>query len=392
MRLRFFSLVSAGIVSFFLVGCASVQEKKEGDMLQHRSPSTRPLKPGEKVTPPLKIGLLLPLSGTHQRLGRAFQQAAELSLFEGPSSANVVLIPRDTQGTRQGAQQAFLACLQEGVQGFLGPLFAFEVKAIQPLLKQAQKPLLTFSTDASVLGGGIFTLGFLPIPQVHYILEDASREGLKKIAAILPKGAYGTLMAQEIKKVAVEQDLSIEVIGTYDARRMRGALEAQGELRESVEALSRGAFQAVLIPEGGKTLEKILSTLYQAKLPDPLLLFLGTGQWEQNRTSVFPYFENAKIAAPSLEGYEAFQKRFSEIYGLPCPRIATLAYDAVALIKVLEQTPGQFSTQNLLDFSGFRGVDGRFRFLPNGHIERELSILTFSGGKLQTLKEAPTAF
>ncbi|MGL4426300.1 MAG: penicillin-binding protein activator [Alphaproteobacteria bacterium] len=388
MQRCFFSCISllfAGVLSLYLSGCTSFQAK-EGRVSKHSPTSPPALKPGKKPSVPLKVGLLLPLSGPHQQLGKAFQRAAELSLFDGDGATNIVLVARDTQGTQQGAQQAFSSCLQEGVQGFLGPLFAFEVKSIQPLLKQAQKPLLTFSTDTTLLGDGIFTLGFLPIPQIRCILEDASQEGLKKIAAILPKGSYGKLMTEEIQKFAFQYQLSVDVVGYYDPKRMGNDQQAKEELQGIMNALERDAFQAILIPEGGKSLEKILATFSQANLSMPSPLFLGTGQWQQSQTASFPYLEQAKIAAPSLEGYNLFQKRFSKVYGAPCPRIATLAYDAITLMKALEQLPGHFSKENLLDASGFQGIDGAFRFLPNGQIERGLSILIFSKGKWEVFK------
>ncbi|MGL5784406.1 MAG: penicillin-binding protein activator [Alphaproteobacteria bacterium] len=387
MRRCFFSCISlmfAGLLSLCLPACTSFQAEGERTS-KHKPASSSVLKPGETIRAPLKVGLLLPLSGPHQQLGKAFQQAAELSLFEGEGATNIVLIPRDTQGTQQGAQQAILSCLQEGVQGFIGPLFAFEVKAVQPFLKQVQKPLLTFSTDTSLLGDGIFTLGFLPIPQIRRILEAAHQEGLKKIAAILPKGNYGKLMTEEIQKTAFQHQLSVDVVGYYDPKRMGNDLQAREELQGIMDALGRDAFQAILIPEGGKSLEKILTLFSQAKFSVSSPIFLGTGQWEQGRMLALPYLEQAKIAAPDLEGYELFRKRFSNVYGgAPCPRIATLAYDAVTLIKTLEKLPGHFSKENLLGASGFHGIDGVFKFLPKGQIERRLSILIFSNGKWET--------
>lgn len=60
--------------------------------------------------------------------------------------------------------------------------------------------------------------------------------------------------------------------------------------------------------------------------------------------------------------------------------------NAITLMKALEQLPGHFSKENILDASGFQGIDGAFRFLPNGQIERGLSILIFSNGKWEIFK------
>ena len=56
-------------------------------------------------------------------------------------------------------------------------------------------------------------------------------------------------------------------------------------------------------------------------------------------------------------------------------RTATLAYDAVALVAALARTQGpqRFSPEVLTNPSGFAGIDGLFRFRPDGTNERGLA-------------------
>ena len=75
-------------------------------------------------------------------------------------------------------------------------------------------------------------------------------------------------------------------------------------------------------------------------------------------------------------------------------RTATLAYDAVALIAALVKTQGpqRFSEETLTNASGFTGIDGLFRFRPDGSNQRGLSVLrvTTTGG--QIVSPAPKSF
>ena len=91
--------------------------------------------------------------------------------------------------------------------------------------------------------------------------------------------------------------------------------------------------------------------------------------------------------------------RYKDTYGTPPPRVATLAYDAAALAAVLTRSAygaGQepnFSLQALTQSSGFAGVDGAFRFLLSGEVERQLAILTVrKGGGFEVLDPAPLGF
>ncbi len=67
-------------------------------------------------------------------------------------------------------------------------------------------------------------------------------------------------------------------------------------------------------------------------------------------------------------------------------RTASLAYDAVALIAALVKTQGaqRFSEEMLTNSSGFTGIDGLFRFRPDGTNQRGLAVMrvTPTGGQI----------
>ncbi len=76
-----------------------------------------------------------------------------------------------------------------------------------------------------------------------------------------------------------------------------------------------------------------------------------------------------------------------------------MAYDAAALAAVLTRAAYEagrepdFSPRTLTQSSGFSGVDGAFRFLPGGEVQRLLAILTVrQGGGFEVLDPAPSSF
>ena len=93
--------------------------------------------------------------------------------------------------------------------------------------------------------------------------------------------------------------------------------------------------------------------------------------------------------------------QYKLIYGAKAPRLATLAYDATALSAVFAQsndaTVGEVP-RSLYKFStivtphGFKGLDGVFRFVPAGFVERGLSVLQVGERKNKTLSRAPEKF
>lgn len=72
--------------------------------------------------PPVKIAVLVPLSGQYQQLGKDLLHAAYLAMFD-LDNKQIVLLPGDTKGTASGAAAAATSALQEGAEIIIGPVF-----------------------------------------------------------------------------------------------------------------------------------------------------------------------------------------------------------------------------------------------------------------------------
>ena len=138
--------------------------------------SAQPAEPVEELPPEVRVGLLLPLSGPAEALGRDMLDAAQMALFDVGEN-KLMLLPRDTAGTPAGARRAAAEVIEEGAEVILGPLFAPAVAAVSPLAAQADIRVLAFSNDASVATDGTFLLGFRPEEQVRRVVEYALANG-----------------------------------------------------------------------------------------------------------------------------------------------------------------------------------------------------------------------
>src|SRR3546814_4017601 len=98
----------------------------------------------------------LPTTGPNAALGQSIAYAANLALLDS-GNRRVRLTVYNTAG---GAAAAAQRALAEGNRLFLGPLLAPDVRAIQGMSRAANVPILTFSNDASLAGGGTYVLGF----------------------------------------------------------------------------------------------------------------------------------------------------------------------------------------------------------------------------------------
>jgi hypothetical protein len=136
-------------------------------------------------------------------------------------------------------------------------------------------------------------------------------------------------------------------------------------------------FDALLLPEGGARLKQIASQVRAAAGNTRSVRLLGSGLWDVPDVGTEPALIGGWFASAPPEARHDFEQRFTATYGHPPPRLASLGYDSAALAAVLArgQAGEPFSQQAILNPSGFTGVDGLFRFAPNGLVQRGLAVL-----------------
>ena len=76
---------------------------------------------------------------------------------------------------------------------------------------------------------------------------------------------------------------------------------------------------------------------------------------------------------------------------MPHP-LAGLAYDGIAAVGALVKSGRGLTRADLTQPTGFEGVGGVFRLLPDGSNERGLAVATITDGDVRILSPAPQSF
>jgi ABC-type sugar transport system substrate-binding protein len=346
-------------------------------------PAQPPLVAG---TGQVKVGLILPLSasGNAALAAQSMKNAAEMALaeFQNP---NIQLLIKDDSGTPQGAQQGTQQALDEGAEIILGPLFAQSVPATAQAARGRGVPVIAFSTDSSVAGRGVYLLSFLPESDVNRIVEYAAGTGKRSFAALLPENAYGNVVEAAFKPVVARRGGRIAAFEKYGADRATAA-------RNVAQAL--GSADALFMADDGESVVTVSDALTGAGANLKNIQLLGTGLWDNPRVFASPALQGGLYAAPDPAGFRSFSGRYRGKYGADPVRTATLAYDAVALVAALARTQGpqRFSSEVLINPSGFAGIDGLFRFRPDGTNERGLAVMKVTNGGGVAVAGSPKSF
>jgi ABC-type branched-subunit amino acid transport system substrate-binding protein len=333
----------------------------------------------------VKVGLILPLSaaGNAGVAAQSMKNAAEMALaeFQNP---NIQLLIKDDGGSPQGAQQGTQQALDEGAEIILGPLFALSVPATAQGTRARGISVIAFSTDSSVAGRGVFLLSFLPESDVNRIIEYAASIGKRSFAALLPDNAYGNVVEVAFKQAVARRGGRVVAFEKYGADRAGVARIAQ----------SLGQADALLLADDGDSVVATADALAAAGANLKNIQLLGTGLWDNPRVFNSATLRGGLYAAPDPSGFRSFSGRYHAKYNADPVRTATLAYDAVALVAALARTQGgqRFSAEVLTNPSGFAGIDGVFRFRPDGTNERGLAVMKVAPGGSQPVAGSPKSF
>ncbi|PHQ66611.1 MAG: penicillin-binding protein activator, partial [Sneathiella sp.] len=327
-----------------------------------------------------------------------------------------------------GAESAAAEALVDGAELILGPLFSSSVPSVRALAQSRDVNVVTFSTDTSVAGDGVYMMGLTVGQQLRRIMEFSYRQGLLNFAVLAPDTAYGDAVINTVFSASDElgltvarvmryplniepgsQDLHIiaKILGDYTQRQKLLAEEiklyenetddASKEYVKKLEKLDTFGdvpFDALIIPEGGARLKELAPLLSYYDIDPEVVQFIGTGLWDDQSLTTEPALVGGWFSAPSPAKAKAFVEKFSSIYGYAPSRIASIAYDATALAGLLAQDPAEtrFDRIALENINGFTGYDGVFRFPASGVAERGLAILEVGQRDLLMVEPAPVGF
>ena len=288
----------------------------------------------------------------------------------------------------RGAQQAAQQALDEGAEIVLGPLFALTVAPVARAARARGVPVIAFSTDTNAAARGVYLLSFLPESDVERIVSYAASQGRRSFAALVPDNAYGSVTEAAFKQAVGRSGGRVIALERYPLDRA----QMQAPVRNVAQAASHA--DAIFIPDGADAVPTIVQTLTANGIDTKRVQLLGTGLWEDAQIFSNPLLDGAWYAGPDSTGFRNFSVRYRGRYGRDPVRTASLAYDAVALVAALVKTQGsqRFADNVLTNSSGFTGIDGLFRFRPDGTNQRGLAVLRVSPTGGQVISPPPKGF
>jgi branched-chain amino acid transport system substrate-binding protein len=327
-----------------------------------------------------RIALLVPLSGPNAGVGQSINNATQLAVLD-TGTDQLRITTYDTAG---GAVTAAQRAVADGAQLILGPLLADDVRAVSPIARSANVPLISFSNDTGVAGNGAYLMGYAPSQSIDRVVSFARSRGVSSFAGLVPNGLYGQRASTAFLRSVEGAGGQVVSLQVYE----------RGQASPAVTRLNAKApFGAVLIADGGAAGAAIAPGVKRAS---PGVHLLGTELWNSDasiggRTAL----NGAWFASVSDTLYRQFATKYRARFGSAPYRLSSLGYDAVLLaVRISRDWPMNrpFPEARLRDAGGFAGIDGAFRDAVPAKTERALEVQEIRGGTTTVVSPAPSDF
>ncbi len=394
------------------------EPKASYDFLESRDLST-PKSRKEKT----KVALFLPFSGKNKELGWHLYNSAILSLFDNDLNNNIELVLIDSKDTPQEAAKSFKEIVKQNIKIVIGPVFSQSVEAIENDVKNNNIVAISLSNNPKLVGktsdkGGVFLAGLMPEAQVEKLVSYAISQNKKSFSIIAPNNQYGLIMTDLIKKFAKAKDGTFITSEFYNsnskdfsdiAKRVTKAFKVPARLAEGggnklqknsvVKDSDRIYAKIIFIPESGKTLSRIVEEINVQNEDERDFQLVGSSQWDDITTLADRNLIGSWFVAPENDKFRTFEKSYYQNFDRFPPRISAIIYDSVAVVADLAEKKkdsslemSDFTTYSVWPKNGFQGIDGLFRFLPNGLVQRNLAMLQVNPNRFETIDKPVEKF
>jgi ABC-type branched-subunit amino acid transport system substrate-binding protein len=355
------------------------------------------VEPGQfNAAAPVRIALLAPFgTGDAEREARAqsIENAARLAVRD-IQGATIELVTYGTAEDPATAAQAAQRAIGEGAHLIVGPVFSSSVAAVQPIAAAANVPVLSLSNNTEVAGNGAYVLGVTFEDSARRALTEAAAQGLRRVGLIHTDDVEGRVARDGVRAAAIQT--GTQVVATASYPRSQQGIPASAEAY--VNAMISSGAEVVVMNDRDAGLVYASSFLPFHGLDTRDIQLVSLSPLENEAFARERTLRGAWFAVPDPELEELFTLRYSSVYGEEPHVLAGLAYDAVAAAGAMlvdaqqTQDATPFSAEDIQTPLGFAGVNGVFRFTPNGHIERGLTLMRVTDNAPEVVSPAPGRF
>ena len=359
---------------------------------EHEAPETQ----NQPVAPPAassgSVALLVPYGSEDENnteLARNLENGARLAAAElRGTEINIRVYP--TAGTAEGAVEAATQAIDEGAGAILGPVFGNAAAAVGPVAAASGVPVFSFSNRTEIAGNNVYLLGYTHSNAAERILGFGMDRGKAKVVVVHADTASGWASREAVEAAA--ERLGIEFVGAVSHEFSQiGVVNAVPKIVAAVNDAE--ADMLILTGNTAGALPMLAQLVPEAGIDPSIVQFAGLTRWDIPPGNLrikglqggwFP------LPDPNLAASFSYRYRY-EFNEAPHP-LTGLSYDGIAAISQILTDGGRLDKASITAPAGFSGADGKFRFNPDGTIERSLAVAEVRNFQKVVISPSPRAF
>ena len=363
----------------------------------------------------VKIGLMLPLSGEHYRIGRSLLNAAQMAL-EKINGNNLIVYIADTGDDRQLLENLYFLINKE-IDVLIGPVFTDKIIKIKDILIENEIITISLSNNSELIENRFHAFGLTLEDEINELLVYSLARNFKRYAVVTPDNNYGRRVKKYIEKFnSINNQLKFKfiiydeespdfyevskLISDFENRKIK--LEYEIELlkkADSIENLEKLKelekldtygeldFEAILLlTQNFNELSNLSSILPYYDVDPKKIQYMGNSLWSKDQALKEPGLENGYFTARNIDSRKIFETTYAQIFKDKPHSLATYTYDLIGLISKILSINNNFEIQLLYSDKGFIGTDGWFRIHENGKVSRKPNIYKIKNQKFKIIK------
>ena len=352
----------------------------------------------------IKIGLLVPMTGTNKELGQSIIKAVSLALKDIDSDL-IEIIPKDTATKPNQTLRSAFELKQMGVKVIIGPIF---YESITYLDEMKDLTFLSLTNKTLDLPKNVISAGINSTSQLNTIKKFLEKNNIQRTIFLTPMQDFEFEVKRGMKnsKIKIFKEYvyntdptkltsQIEEITNYKIRKQNledeiyrikksNELNKEKKIKRLEKRYSLGGlnFDAVVIADFDESLKSVATSLLYTDVSPKNKYFIALNQWFNQ--SLLDETDIQPIYYPSINknNFNNFKDKFYKEFNEYPSHLTLLSYDLVGLVYYLSLKENLSNLNKLFKRkNSFKGKIGIFD-IKNNKINHRLNFYKIENKKI----------
>ena len=352
----------------------------------------------------IKIGLMVPLTGSNKELGQSIIKAVRLAVKDIDNNS-IEIIPKDTASKANKSLKSAFELKQMGVKVVIGPVF---YESISYLDEIKDITFLSLTNKTLDLPKNVISAGINSTSQFNTIKKFIETNNIRKTIFLTPIQDYEFEVKKGIKesriKIFKDYDYNteptkltkqIEEITNYRVRKqnledeiLRLKKSNQSNKEKKIKKLEQRYtlgglnFDAVVIADFNESLKSVSTSLLYTDVSPKNKYFITLNQWFDK--SLLNEIDIQPLYYPSInkDNFANYKNKFFKEFNEHPSHLSLLSYDLVGLIYYLSLKTNLSNLNKLFKKkNSFKGKIGIFD-IKNNKINHRLNFYKIEDKKI----------